>query len=626
MHQKRSKPTPTLRNITITLFIFVFALMGCSPMRSQNSQEPILQLDTGGHKAKINDVVFTPDGRYLISAGNDKLIRVWDTKTGKTVRTLRGQIGAGGEGKIYAMALSPDGQWLAAGGRLHRNRIEGSAIRLFHFPSGELRGLLKGHTNVVFALAFSSDSRMLVSGSFDKTAIIWDVAKQRRQHTLKGHTHHIYAVAFTPVNQPGRKLKPALLRVVTGSFDHTLKLWRVADGKLIKTMTGHTDKVHAVAVSPADGVIASGSYDHTIRLWNGKTGAYIKTLADQGTRVGSLSFSPDGRRLVSGIARGPNNYCHVWSVPDGKESVTYKGHDNIVIATAVSPDGRQAATGGGNNQEVHLWSLKSGKLHQRMAGKGANVWAVGFSDDGRQLVWGNTWAQHNPLNYGSMEYQLRLPDKKRGLGAPRTVKSVSAFMRARDTWQDWSLRHRKGGNYGLYAILDIRRGKRTVASIERGSTDGYDHRSYTFTPDGQHIISGGMGGVLTLYTRDGQKTGDYIGHTGDVWCVAVSPDGRLLASGSHDQTVRLWNLLTRENLLTLFHGTDGEWVAWTPTGHYTASPNGDRILGWHINRGVDKAADYVEAAQLKDKLHRPDIVDAAVRLRSVKKAVANAKR
>ncbi len=135
-----------------------------------------------------------------------------------------------------------------------------------------------------------------------------------------------------------------------------------------------------------------------------------------------------------------------------------------------------------------------------------------------------------------------------------------------------------------------------------------------------------MNGNLTLYTRDGQKTGDYIGHTGDVWSVAVSPDGSLLASGSHDQTLRLWNLLTRENLLTLFHGTDGEWVAWTPTFHYTASRNGDRILGWHINRGEDKAADYMPIAQLKDKFYRPDIVDAAVRLRSVEKAVANAKR
>ncbi len=90
--------------------------------------------------------------------------------------------------------------------------------------------------------------------------------------------------------------------------------------------------------------------------------------------------------------------------------------------------------------------------------------------------------------------------------------------------------------------------------------------------------------------------------------------------------MRLWNLNTRENLLTLFHGSNGEWVAWTPSGHYTSSPNGDNMIGWQINRGVDKAADYVEAAQLRDKFYRPELVANAVRLRSAKQALAQAKR
>ena len=77
---------------------------------------PILQLDTGGHMGLIKGLAFTPDGRYLVSAGDDKVIRVWDWQAGTTVRSIRGQAGAGDEGKVYAMALSPDGRWLAAGG------------------------------------------------------------------------------------------------------------------------------------------------------------------------------------------------------------------------------------------------------------------------------------------------------------------------------------------------------------------------------------------------------------------------------------------------------------------------------------------------------------------------------
>ncbi len=582
-----------------------------------SSTPPILQIDPGGHKALIRDVTFTPDGRYLVSASNDKLIRVWDLETGKTVRTLRGQISAGDEGKIFAMALSPDGRWLAAAGFMGISGNE--PIRLYDFTSGKLVTLLKGHTNVVLSLAFSPDNRYLVSGqggSYNQVAIIWDVQRHQKLHTLHGHTDRIYAVAFTPDSQ----------RVVTGSLDHSLRLWQVQDGGLITTLKGHTNKVYAVAISPQEDIIASGSDDYTIHLWDGRTGQFIKTLANQGTQVGSLSFSPDGRYLVSGVSSAPTN-CHVWSIPDGKEIVTYRGHDNIVLATAVSPDGRVVATGGGNKRAIHLWSLRDGKLQQRLSGVGAGIWAVGFSSDGSELGWGKIGIQQ-PNQAGKLEYTITLPSKSKGLdskqflGTPRKLSGSNRdFSRAQDKWRDWTLRTRKGGNYGYQAILDIRQQNRTVASIERGATDGYDHRSYTFTPDGERIISGGMAGVLTAYNRDGNKLGDFVGHTGDIWAVAVSSDGRLLASGSADQTVRLWDIETRENLLTLFHGSDDEWVAWTPTGHYTASVNGDKMVGWQINRGVDKVPDYVTATQLPN-LYRPDVIANAIRLRSVKKAIA----
>ncbi len=617
---------------------------------AQTSTPPILQIDPGGHKALIRDVAFTPDGRYLVSAGNDKLIRVWDIETGQTVRTLRGQIGAGPEGKIYGMALSPDGRWLAAGGMMATytgdNAEEVGTIRLYNFASGQLVALLNGHTNVVNALAFSPDSRFLVSGqggSSNQIAILWQLDSKASaldgkytakalapKHTLSGHTDRIYAVAFTPDSQ----------RVVTGSDDHTLRLWQVSDGKRLATLTGHTDDVSAVAISPQDGTIASGSKDYTIRLWNGQTGRFLKTLTNQGTIVGSLSFSPDGRYLVSGVGSAPT-HCHVWSIPDGQEIVTYRGHDNIVLATAVSADGQWVATGGGANHEIHLWSLRDGHLKQRFRGVGASTWAVGFSADGRELAWGNTSERISPTNRGPLEYRFALPkaealdsSKAEALDSSkvaldslvprRMTEGGRGFSRAQDVLGDWTLRTRQGGNYGYQAILDIRHHNRTKASIERGATDGLDHRSYTFTPNGQRIISGGANGVLTAYNREGNKLGDYVGHTGDVWAVAVSPDGRLVVSGSDDQTVRLWDVDSRENLLTLFHGNNGEWVAWTPTGHYTASSKGDNMVGWQINRGVDKAADYVKAAQLAKQLNRPDIVADTVRLGSANQALKKA--
>ena len=130
------------------------------------------------------------------------------------------------------------------------------------------------------------------------------------------------------------------------------------------------------------------------------------------------------------------------------------------------------------------------------------------------------------------------------------------------------------------------------------------------------LISGGANGVLTAYGLDGKKIGEFVGHEGDVWAVAPSPDGRYLVSGSADQTVRLWDLKTRELLVTIFRGADGEWVIWTPEGFYTGSPGGAKIVGWQINQGPDKAARYITAGQLRKALHRPDLVDGQDRGRS----------
>jgi hypothetical protein len=197
---------------------------------------PILQLDTGGHMGLIKSLAFAPDGRYLVLVGEDKVIRVWDWQAGTIVRSIRGQTGAGDEGKVYAMALSPDGRWLAAGGYFGTGTPHQDSIRLYEFATGRLVGLLKGHTNVVTGLAFASGSKRLISGSADRTAIIWDFETRALAHHLTGHTDAIYAVGFSPDGA----------RAITGSDDKTLKLWSVPDGAQIATLSGGNDKVRSV--------------------------------------------------------------------------------------------------------------------------------------------------------------------------------------------------------------------------------------------------------------------------------------------------------------------------------------------------------------------------------------------
>jgi WD40 repeat protein len=581
---------------------------------------PQLILDTGGHMGVIKGIAFTPDGKHIVSSGDDKVIRIWDWQAGRTVRTIHGQVGPADEGKVLAMALSPDGRWLAAGGWMKVPGESGHVIRVYDFATGRLTGLLKGHTNVVNGIAASADGKHLISGQgggATSMAIIWDVASRKPLHYLKGHKAPIYGVVFSADSA----------RAVTASDDTTLRLWRVSDGSLITEMKGHTsDLDRALAVRASDGMIASGDSTGEIRLWDGSTGQYLRTFGTQGTNVGVLVYSPDGKRLLSTCGGGgcSTKPQIIWDMASGKRLQQPKHHDNVVIAAAISPDGRLVATGGGNNRKVHVWDIATGETRRMLVGDGASRWATGFSPDGSRIAWGSTSAYTTHNARGPFELQLRLPGGSRSLGRPEPIDeaAIKTLVRASQTFGAYALSHRKGGAHGFDAILDLKLDGRTLASIERGTSTGYDHRAYTFSPDGQTIISAGSNGILTAYDLKGKVIGDFIGHEGDVWAVAPSADGRLLVTGSGDQTVRLWNLKTRELIATLFRGTDSDWVMWTPQGYYTGSPGSDKYVGWQINKGPANAADYVGADQLRRHLHRPDIVEKAIILASAEQAVA----
>jgi WD40 repeat protein len=606
------------KRLTIVLAPEPKAISGAAAM-------PGLQLDTGGHMARIAGLAFTPDGKFIVSAGDDKIIRVWDWRKSVTVRTIRGQSNLGGNGRIYAMALSPDGRWLAAGGYFDTGCSgQCQAIRLYGFASGELKGLLEGHEYGVISLAFSPDGKKLISGSPGDSAIIWDVERATPMQTLKGHGDGIHGVAFTPDGA----------RAVTAS-DKTLRLWRVADGTLIKEMKGlfeseerkgHNAQITAVAVS-SRGVIASGDMSGEIWLWDGMTGAPQRMLANSGktgSTVTSLRFSPDGTLLLS--AAGTYGWCmgdcthaqHIWQVPSGAEVTAYAKHDNSVLASAYSPDGGLVATGGFNG-DIQAWDPKTGETKAVEKGTGLPVGPVGFSADGRSIAWGHRAASETAATADQdvLEHSFRLPQAGQALSGPQPLAAAERWIPYQAA--GYKLTLTQGAET---APLEVSVGRSSSpVSIKLDPVTAQRLKSVSFSPAGKTVIAGGDLGVLTAYGLDGQKLGAFVGHESTVWAAAASPDGRYLVSGSADQTVRLWNLQTRELIVTIFRGEDGEWVTWTPQGYYAGSPGADKMVGWQINRGADKAADYVTAEQLRKHLNRPDIVAKAIQLASAEEAV-----
>jgi WD40 repeat protein len=591
------------------LVIFSLVLAWASVGRAAEDT-PVLTLNTGGHMAIVKGIAFTPDGKQLISVSHDKAIRVWDWRADQTVRTIRGQSSLGEEGMIYAMALSSDGQWLAVGGffaPMGTGDQRVGAIRLYEFATGQMTQLLKGHGNTVSGLAFSPDGKRLVSGSSDNSAIIWDVKTGLILHRLSGHKYRVNDVAFSSDGT----------LVATASDDETLKLWR-ADGRLLSTLKGHTGNVKAVAFSPTDQSMVSTGWDYTVKFWDRKT-RRLKRSIDLECGWG-LTYTPNGRFVV----------CNNGYVIDTRTyKKTIKNEPSTGMTAAISPDGRLAATTNQEKDSILIWEIETGRSLAELDGTGRDIWALGFSEDGCDLAWGHLPKPQGKLNdRGDVALEISLPCAGKTISAPRPIsRPVSAYTKPVTKYGDIELELASSLQGPAAAanmnLLHVKQGSTNIATLN-AQDRGFRHQVYTFTPDGKTVLSGGANGQLHAYEIESSKVARFVGHTGYVWALAVSPDGRLAASGAADKTINIWNAKTGELIVTLFHGDDGEWVMWTPQGYYISSPDGDKIVGWQINKGPDQAADYVNANQLRTHFYRPDIVERAIILASATAAVAQA--
>jgi len=553
-------------------------------------EEPILVINPQGHSAMIWDVMFTPDGATLISVSDDKTIRLWDVATGDLIKTIRGQIGAGHEGKLFAGALAPDGKVLAVGGY-----PSAWGIRLFNIQSGEQIGLLKGHTNVIHALAFSPDGRRLASGSFDKTVRIWDVSRQQEFAKLEGHTDSVYGVAFSP---DGKK-------VASASFDGTLRLWNVGQiaNLTYREMKRHTAEVRCVAFAPNGRYIVSGGFDDKILLWDGN-GNFVKEIDELSNDVNTVSISADSRKVIAVSGMSPDRNAYVYSIPSGEKITTFSKHNNSVVASAFYGN-NLIATAGGDDNDIYIWDANSGTVKTHILGKGRTVLAVAFGE-GLNVALGNSSDYVNNSKRGSLEKSFNFSAMSLNPQTP----NESNFQRTRANYSGKSFE--KVGDYELKIVGD--------GTIKNNRKFDGRVRSYTFTPDGNVVV--GSSFSLKLYRSDGAFIRQFIGHTGVVWAVSVEPSGRILASASSDQTIKLWNLQSGALLATLFVTNDNEWICWTPQGYYAASAGGEKYIGWQINQGMDKAAEYYPVYTFRNRFLNKELVIRTIELASFDKALA----
>jgi WD40 repeat protein len=564
------------------LGIALAALLGAGGVAhaAEVPTRPFLRIETGMHTAPINRIDADAAGRFLVTGSDDKTVRVWDLGSGRLLRTLRPPIGEGEEGKIYAVAISPDGELVAAGGWTgfqwtgHQH-----SIYLFDRRSGRLLRRINGMPNVIDNLAFSSDGSRLAAGS------------------------------------------------------NGLRVFHMPDGEEVGRDTSYVGASYSASFA-TDGRLVTTCEDRKIRLYDRDIHLLASVSAPAGGEPYCARFSPDGRRIAVGAYGAPRvdvldaADLHGLYTPDARgtsgdlSDVAWSADGSVLYAAGRFSDSsgrfpirRWLDAGRGTFQDFtgpghavqNLRILPEGRLAfgsadpawgvldatgKTVLGQQSVIADFRILDDGFRVAPGGSSGQFAYELYGRRSARFSIPERRlildppqdSRLSPPRTVSSGLDVT----GWESTTEPRLNGQPLAL-------------ESFERA-------RSLAVAPDGQSFL---LGTEWSLYSfrHDGSQRWS-MSAPGIAWAVNLTGDGRLAVAAFGDGTIRWYRADNGQELLAFFPHADGKrWVLWTPSGYYDASVDGEDLIGWHVNNGSDREADFFSAWQFRDRFRKPEVID-----------------
>lgn len=599
----------------LVVFAVIFFLNGHLQAAGLSSK-PILRIETGHHLSIISSIATNDSGRFVVTGSSDKTVRIWALPNGRLLRVLRLPISDGFDGRIYSVAMSPDGNIVAVGGWLQAGSKQFNVF-LFDRVSGRLLQRLKGLEDVIHNLEFSPNGQYLAAA-------------------------------------------------IGGTYG--VRVWRTMDWKLVMEDKEYGAPTHGLSFNPSGG-LATSSFDGYVRLYDKQFQIFAgEEQPENRSHDGGpadIAFSPDGSRLavshlkIAGVSvlssqdLSPVYFPNVSGINGMLKSIIWSKNGDYLYAGGLHENKgknairRWSKRGRGrfkdflvaDNTLMDLEPLNDADVLYA-AGDPAfgalNSRGKKFLDFGPSVIdmWGK-FDQFLVSNDGSViqfvldqneqkfiRFDIRQPQKNpvivnpkdnHGLKPPITSLSgldIEGWMNTRfpklkgKPLRLWRRKFKDETSLGVEISGDFQ-ARLFEAILQKRERE--ISRSLAIAPNGRRFILGAEAS-LNLFDNKGKRLWKQRTPV-PVALTNISGNGKIAVAAMVDGTVHWYRMKDGKKILSLFLDKKSEeWVMWTPKGYYISSPGGDKFIGWHLNNGPDQEADFYTALQFERILYRPDYV------------------
>ncbi|HUR35887.1 MAG TPA: caspase family protein [Vicinamibacterales bacterium] len=557
---------------------------------SAQTTDPILRVETGMHTTLIRRVVVDPPRNRLITASDDKTVRVWQMPEARLLSVLRVPMDAGHEGQLFALAVSPDGKTVAAAGWTGWDWEAKGSIYFFDVTTGDLVRRFNDLNETISAMAWSPDGQYLAVGLQSRggfrviRADTGAVVANDPQYNDK-----LLDIDFSPQG-----------RIITVALDGMVRLYAPPEFRLIgRRVIPGGQKPITVRYAPSGDELAIGYIDTpAISIASGRDLSLLYQVA------------------TDDLAGQVNLSTVVWS-SDGR--YLYAGGD--FRGSGLNPLYRWPEAGRGQPERIPLMRNRITEIQQMPEGR----IAFAAEDPGLGIVSpdGRVVGYRGPdiVNFSAARTDLLVSADGGVIGYPLapdgSVRNSFAVL--------------AGGDQAIAAppavpvfpprlsapgvdIRDWQDGFKPTINGKTPELDDYEmSRSYAIAPDGRSVVLGTEWAVRRLDLQAREIWTQSLPAV--AWAVNISQNGEVAVAALSDGTVRWYRMRDGREVISYFpHGNGLDWMAWTPDGYYTSSVNGDNYIGWHLNRGKDLAPDFYRAVQFDRILYRPDVFSETFRL------------